>query len=93
MNPILSSARRLAVPAVLVVAAAGLAGCSGGSNFESDYVSPIAATPAAQPSVPLPSGGPAPARRMPLLPPVPGEESSTGLPPVTMASLLPPNVR
>ena len=69
-----------------------LGGCSGGaSHFESDYVSPIAATPASQPAVPVPTGAPAPARRMPLLPPVPGEESSNGLPPVTMASLMPPN--
>lgn len=92
MTSSLSFARRLAVPAVLVTAAALLAGCSGRSGFESDYVSPIAATPASQPAVPLPSGGPAPARRMPLLPPVPGEESSNGLPPVTTAALLPPNI-
>ena len=35
------------------------------------------------------TGGPA-KRSMPLLPPVPGEEASHGLPPVSVASLLPP---
>lgn len=93
MTRSLPSARHLA-PLALVAVASVLGGCSGGSHFESDYVSPIAATPASQPAVPLPSGGGAgPARRMPLLPPVPGEESSNGLPPVTTASLLPPDVR
>lgn len=88
-----SSIRRAAL-AVLLLAGASLAGCSSGvSHFESDYVSPIAATPAPQPAVPMPTGAPAPARRMPLLPPVPGDEASTGLPPVTMASLLPPNIQ
>lgn len=79
----------------LVVASAGLlGGCSSGSShFESDYVSPIAATPAPQPVVPASTGGAAGGHRMPLLPPVPGEEASNGLPPVTVASLLPPNAR
>jgi hypothetical protein len=87
-----SSARRALV--ALLLAGAALGGCSGGgSHFESDYVSPIAATPAPQPAVPAPSGGPAPARRMPLLPPVPGDEAAHGLPPVTTAALLPPTVR
>lgn len=87
------STRRFALVA-LVLTTASLAGCSSGvSHFESDYVSPIAATPAPQPAVPTPTGAPAPARRMPLLPPVPGDEASTGLPPVTMASYLPPNLQ
>lgn len=81
------SLRRASVVVTLVGAVCVLGACSGGSTYQSDYVSPIAATPAPQPSVPTPTGGPAPARRMPLLPPVPGDESSNGLPPVTMASL------
>ncbi len=87
------TATRLAPCALLLGVGALLGGCSGGSTFESDYVSPIAATPAPQPSVPTLSGGAATARRMPLLPPVPGDESSNGLPPVTMAALLPPDAR
>lgn len=87
-----SSLRRVSVAVVLLAVAGGLGACSGGSDFQSDYVSPIAATPAPQPSVPTPTGGPAPARRMPLLPPVPGEESSNGLPPITTAGLLPPSI-
>ena len=91
----LTRSHRLFAALALLGSGAMLGGCSGGaSHFESDYVSPIAATPAPQPAVPTATtGAPAPARRMPLLPPVPGEEASTGLPPVTMASLLPPNVR
>ena len=92
MTQIRPSTRLLACLA-LIGAGALLGGCSSGSTFQSDYVSPIAATPAPQPSVPTMSGGAATARRMPLLPPVPGEESSNGLPPVSMASLLPPDAR
>lgn len=92
MTQIRPSARLLACLA-LIGAGVSLGGCSSGSTFQSDYVSPIAATPAPQPSVPTMSGGAATARRMPLLPPVPGDESSNGLPPVSMASLLPPDAR
>lgn len=77
--------RRLAAVATFAMAGIGLAACSGGGGggFESDYVSPIAATPAPPPSVPV-AGSPAGAsRRMPLLPPVP--EARDGLPPVNMA--------
>lgn len=84
------SFRRASLVIALSAATSMLAACSGGSDFQSDYVSPIAATPAPQPSVPTPTGAPAPARRMPLLPPVPGDEASNGLPPIGMASLLPP---
>lgn len=83
---------RLLASGLLAGTAGLLGGCSSNSasHFDSDYVSPIAATPAPQPIVPVSStGGPA-KRSMPLLPPVPGEEASHGLPPVSVASLLPP---
>lgn len=85
-----SSLRRASLAIALAAVGLALAACSSGSVYQSDYVSPIAATPAPQPSVPS-AGGAAPAWRMPLLPPVPGDESSNGLPPVTTASLLPPH--
>lgn len=82
---------RLLASGLLAGLAGLLGGCSSGSvsHFDSDYVSPIAATPAPQPVVPVSAGGPA-RHNMPLLPPVPGEDASNGLPPVTVASLLPP---
>ena len=72
--------------------AGGLAACSSGSGYvdNSDYVSPIAVGAAPQPTVPTASHGGSNGRRLPLLPPVPGEQASNGLPPVTVASLLPP---
>ncbi|MCE1237503.1 MAG: hypothetical protein LWW93_14230 [Hyphomicrobiales bacterium] len=88
-----SAALRLLAASALLGAAVSLGGCSGAtSSFESDYVSPIAATPAPPPPTPVAAGAPAPARRMPLLPPVPGEEGSNGLPPITVAALLPPGM-
>lgn len=83
--------RGSAVMAV-VVAAVTLAACSSGASYvgESDYVSPVAVSSAPTPSVPVASSGAA-ARRMPLLPPVPGEQGSTGLPPVNVASLSAPS--
>jgi hypothetical protein len=75
--------RRLVVTAAAIGATIGLAACSSGGGYQSDYVSPIAATPAPPPMVPV-AGAPAGAqRRMPLLPPVP--EARDGLPPVNMA--------
>ena len=89
----LIAARRLALAAVAATLAAGLGACSGGID-RSEYVSPIAANaePAPVPTVPVaaPAAAPTRAGRLPLLPPVPGEQS--GLPPVTMAQLLPPVV-
>jgi hypothetical protein len=89
----LIAARRLAPAAVAVTLAAGLGACSGGID-RSDYTTPIAATaePAPAPTVPVASPGATPTRagRLPLLPPVPDEQS--GLPPVTVAQLLPPVV-
>lgn len=69
---------------------AGLGACSGGID-RSEYTSPIAATAAPAPVVPISTGAaPNHGGRLPLLPPVPDEQ--TGLPPVTVAQLLPPVV-
>ncbi len=75
----------------VAVTAVTLAACSSGASYvgESDYVSPVAVSSAPMPSVPVASAGGASARRTPLLPPVPGEQGSTGLPPVSVASLAP----
>lgn len=79
----------------LLATALGLGACSSGgeysSSYHSDYVSPIAVSSAPRPTVPTASGGSA--GRRPLLPPVPEEQGSNGLPPVAMATLLPPPVR
>lgn len=82
--------RRAAAALVFVAAAPALSACSSGSSYvgDSDYVSPVAVSSAPMPTVPSASGG-ASARRLPLLPPVPGEQGSTGLPPVNMATLAP----
>jgi hypothetical protein len=80
--------RRLVVTLACLGAGIALSACSSGGGFESDYVSPIAATPAPPPVVPI-AGAPAGAqRRMPLLPPVP--EARDGLPPINMARSLEP---
>ena len=86
--------RRGLLALVVSVAAAGLSACSSGGYVDnSDYVSPIAASSAPQPVVPVASAGTMGAsRRLPLLPPVPEDQSSTGLPPVNMAALAPPPV-
>ncbi|TBW33638.1 hypothetical protein EYW49_19850 [Siculibacillus lacustris] len=88
-----SVVRRLVAVAVGVAAGLGLAACSSGS-YQSDYVSPIAVTAAPPPVVPV-ANAPAGAaqRRLPLLPPVPEDQSMNGLPPVSVASLLPPPMR
>ena len=81
---------RFAQAALAVMLAGGLSACSGGID-RSEYTSPIAANsvPAPSPVVPvMASGTSARPGRLPLLPPVPDEQS--GLPPVTMAQLLPP---
>lgn len=84
-------ARRAASAVTVMVVAAGVSACSSSYQDTSDYVSPIAATPAPPPVVPVSTGAAAPTRgRLPLLPPVPEEEASRGLPPVTVATLLPP---
>jgi hypothetical protein len=86
--------RRALLAAIAGGLAAGLGACSGGID-RSEYTMPIAANevpaptpvvPVASPGAGLPHGG-----RLPLLPPVPEEQS--GLPPVTMAQLMPPPVR
>lgn len=81
---------RLAPAAFAVMLAAGLSACSGGID-RYEYTSPIAAdsVPAPTPVVPVSATGSSMRPgKMPLLPPVPEEQS--GLPPVTMAQLLPP---
>lgn len=88
-------ARRLVAVGSAVSVAAALSACSSSSNFadRSDYVSPIAVTAAPQPATPVMAGTPVGAHgRLPLLPPVP-DDRETGLPPVTVAALLPPPVR
>ena len=86
--------RRALLAAVAGGLAAGLGACSGGID-RSEYTPPIAVTsapapapvvPVAAPGAGLPNGG-----RLPLLPPVPEEQS--GLPPVSVAQLMPPPVR
>ncbi|WP_333825585.1 hypothetical protein [Pinisolibacter sp.] len=85
--------RRLVLAALVVSSAAGLGACSGGID-RAEYTPPIAVTAAPPPApvVPVAAPGAAPMRsnRLPLLPPVPEEQS--GLPPVTVAQLLPPPV-
>jgi hypothetical protein len=85
--------RRLVLAASVVALAAGLGACSGGID-RGEYTAPVAATSAPPPApvVPAVVPGSAPVRsnRLPLLPPVPEEQS--GLPPVTVAQLLPPTV-
>ena len=82
--------RRLAL-AVCLTTTAGLGACSGGID-RSEYTSPIAATAAPPPVVPIAAADAGTVRsgRLPLLPPVPEEQ--TGLPPVTIAQLVPPPV-
>ncbi len=93
MNRLSGLGRRLLLAAPVVAVAAGLGACSGGID-RGDYTMPIAADAAPPPAPVVPSVGPSAARsgRMPLLPPVPGEEHS-GLPPVSVAQILPPTVR
>lgn len=88
-----SIVRRGTATAAILATALTLSACSGGNNYadRSDYVSPIAVSSAPRPTVPTASGGSA--GRRPLLPPVPDEQGSNGLPPVNMATLLPPTVR
>jgi len=90
LSPVLR--RGLAATSVLA-ASLTLGACSSGGDYadRSDYVSPIAVSSAPRPTVPSASGGSA--GRRPLLPPVPEEQGSNGLPPVAMATLLPPPVR
>lgn len=83
--------RRLA-PLAALIAPLALAACSS-SGYQSDYVSPIAATPAPAPTMPVVPGVAPTHGRMPLLPPVPEKGADAGLPPVTVATLLPPPVR
>jgi hypothetical protein len=76
-----SRVHAIAVVVLVTICDLGLTACSSG-GYQSDYVSPIAATPAPPPEVPV-AGAPAGAtRRMPLLPPVP--EHDTGLPPAVV---------
>ncbi len=86
--------RRLVAAAAAVTLAAGLAACSGGID-RSEYTPPVAVTSAPPPApvVPVATSAPAPTQsnRQPLLPPVPEERS--GLPPVTVAQLMPPPVK
>lgn len=82
--------RRLAPAALIVALACGLGACSGGID-RGDYTQPVAATSAPAPAPVVPTAAPSHNGRMPLLPPVPEEQS--GLPPVTVAQLLPPVVK
>lgn len=90
--PRATALRRLVLAGLVVGSAAALSGCSGGIE-RSEYTAPVAATsaPAPEPVVPVSNGAPARSGRQPLLPPVPDEQS--GLPPVTVAQLLPPPVK
>lgn len=83
--------RRLGLVGVLCTAAAGLSACSGGID-RYEYTAPVSATAAPAPAPIVPAAMPVAAgnRRLPLLPPVPEEQS--GLPPVSVAQLLPPPV-
>lgn len=86
--------RRLSLVAAVVGLSAGLGACSGGID-RSEYTAPISVTSASAPQPVVPVAAPAAVSarpgRLPLLPPVPEEQS--GLPPVTMAQLLPPTVK
>lgn len=84
--------RRLVVSGLVAALGAGLSACSSGIA-QSDYAAPIAADAAPAPVPVVPVAAPAAARpgRLPLLPPVPEEQG--GLPPVTVAQLLPPPVK
>lgn len=92
MNAALPRLRRTAVAVAALTGALMLSACSSGYVDSGTYVSPIAATPAPMPEMPAVavSGGAARPGRMPLLPPVPEADATRGLPPVSMASLLPP---
>lgn len=83
--------RRLAVLGLLCLAAAGLSACSGGID-RYEYTAPVSATAAPAPAPVVPAAMPVAgaSRRLPLLPPVPEEQS--GLPPVSVAQLPPPPV-
>ena len=82
----------LVLAALAVAVASGLGACSGGID-RAEYTSPVSVTAAPPPApvVPVASQGPVHSNRLPLLPPVPDEQS--GLPPVTVAQLLPPPVK
>jgi hypothetical protein len=84
--------RRLVVSGLVAALGAGLSACSSGIA-QSDYAAPIAVDAAPAPAPVVPVAAPATARpgRLPLLPPVPEEQG--GLPPVTVAQLLPPPVK
>lgn len=90
MNPI--SIRRAVAAVGMVAAAVGLSACSSGYVETTPYSSPIAATPAPAPVVPVASAPSAqPHGRLPLLPPVPADyESRQGLPPVHVAAVAEP---
>ncbi len=82
--------RRFAVAGAVVLLSAGLGACSGGID-RGEYVTPISVTDAPPPAPEVPVMAPvttARPGRLPLLPPVPGEQG--GLPPVTVAQLSPP---
>lgn len=85
--------RRLALVGLALPLLATLGACSGGID-RGEYTTPIAVTEAPPPApvVPIAAPGATASRpgRMPLLPPVPDEQS--GLPPVSVAQLLPPPV-
>ena len=85
--------RRLVLAGLIVSSAGGLGACSGGID-RAEYTPPVAVTAAPPPApvVPVAAPGTTPVRsnRLPLLPPVPEDQS--GLPPVTVAQLLPPPV-
>ena len=86
--------RRLLLTGSFAALALALAACSGGID-RADYTPAVAVTSAPPPApvVPAASTASSPVRsnRLPLLPPVPDEQS--GLPPVTVAQLLPPPVK
>lgn len=84
--------RRLALLAAVTGLASGLGACSGGID-RGEYTPPVTVTSAPAPQPVVPVAAPASARpgRLPLLPPVPEEQG--GLPPVTVAQLLPPTVK
>ncbi|MDK9696096.1 MAG: hypothetical protein OEL76_06885 [Siculibacillus sp.] len=87
--------RRLVLAAFAATLTAGLGACSGGIE-RGDYTPPVSVTAAPPPAPVVPTAGtngsaPVHSNRLPLLPPVPDEQS--GLPPVTVAQLLPPPVK
>lgn len=89
----LFTSRRLALAVALATASVGLGACSGGLD-RMEYTAPVSVTAAPPPAPVVPVAAPGTAARsgrLPLLPPVPEDEQS-GLPPVSVAQLLPPPV-